>query len=173
MSDLLNRVLPIKLVIFDVDGVLTDGRIVMDDCGMETKFFHVRDGHGLKLLMRAGLEAGFLTGRQSRVVELRAADLGVTLLWQGIKNKIDIYQNILTEHRLVDAQVAYVGDDLVDLPVMRRVGLALAPADAVDEVKEVAHYVAKLPGGHGAVREMIEFILKSQGRWESVVARYF
>ncbi|MDY6851645.1 MAG: HAD-IIIA family hydrolase [Thermodesulfobacteriota bacterium] len=167
------RIAPIKLVIFDVDGVLTDGRIVINDKGVESKFFNVRDGHGLKLMQRAGLQAAFLTGRQSRVVDLRAAELGVKLVYQGVKNKIEVYEQILAEQSLTDTQIAFAGDDLVDLPVMRRVGLALAPIDAIDEVKAVAHYICGLEGGRGAAREMVEFILKSQGRWDKVTARYY
>jgi len=168
-----DRLAPIKLVIFDVDGVLTDGRIIIDDQGVESKFFNVRDGHGIKLLQRAGLRAAFLTGRQSRVVDRRAEELGVRLIYQGAKNKIEIYEKILTEQKMADPEIAYAGDDLVDLPVMRRVGLALAPADAVVEVKAAAHYVCRSAGGHGAAREMVELILKGQKRWEAVTARYY
>jgi len=167
-----DRLAPIKLVIFDVDGVLTDGRIIIDDQGVESKFFNVRDGHGIKLLQRAGLQAAFLTGRQSRVVDRRAEELGVRLVYQGAKNKIEIYEQILAEQKTADSEVAYAGDDLVDLPVMRRVGLALTPADAIDEVKAAAHYVCRLAGGHGAAREMVELILKGRGLWASVTARY-
>ena len=167
------RLAPIKLVIFDVDGVLTDGRIIIDDEGNETKFFHVRDGHGLKLLQRAGLKAALLTGRQSRVVLLRAAELGIELIYQGAKNKLEPYEKILKDLSLTEAEVAFAGDDLVDLPVMRRVGLAMAPADAIDEVKAAAHYVCRQAGGRGAVREMVELILKGQDRWNKLVARYY
>ena len=163
----------IKLAIFDVDGVLTDGRVIMDDNGMEYKFFHARDGHGLRLMMRAGIEIAFLTGRQSRVVERRAEDLGVTMIYQGVKNKIEVYERILAEQNLAGEETSFAGDDLVDLPVMRRVGLALAPADAVDEVKSCAHFIAVRNGGHGAAREMAEHILKGMGRWDEVVARYY
>ncbi|MFH1092309.1 MAG: HAD-IIIA family hydrolase [Pseudomonadota bacterium] len=167
-----DRLAPIKLIIFDVDGVLTDGRIVIDDNGLESKFFNVRDGHGLKLLLRAGLEVAFMTGRQSRVVEHRANELGVKMVYQGVKKKLEIYEAILARTSLTDSETAFAGDDLVDLPVMRRVGLALAPADAIDEVKAVAHFVSRLSGGRGAAREMVEFILKGQGKWEEVTARY-
>ncbi|MEW6262657.1 MAG: HAD-IIIA family hydrolase [Thermodesulfobacteriota bacterium] len=166
------RLKPLKLVIFDVDGVLTDGRIVLDDAGLESKFFHVRDGHGLKLLMRAGLEVCFLTGRSSRVVEHRARDLGVRLVFQGSKNKLEPYGRLLDQLSLTESETAFAGDDLVDLPVMRRAGLALAPADAVEEVKAAAHFVSRYPGGQGAAREMVEFILKGLGRWEEIMARY-
>ncbi len=166
------RLIPIKLVIFDVDGVLTDGRIVMDDNGLESKFFSVRDGHGLKLLMWAGIEVGILTGRKSRVVDTRAADLGIRLVHQGIKNKIEIFTRILDERSLSEEQTAYAGDDLVDLPVMRQVGLAMAPADAIPEVKAISHFVCSSKGGHGAAREMAELILKGQGRWQEILSLY-
>lgn len=164
---------PIRLVIFDVDGVLTDGRIVIDEEGRESKFFDVRDGHGLKLLQRAGLQVAFLTGRESRVVEVRAAELGVGLVRQGARDKVAVYEELLARTGLTDREVAFAGDDLVDLPVMRRVGLALAPADAAGEVRAAAHWVARSAGGRGAAREMVELILKAQGRWAEVVARYF
>jgi 3-deoxy-D-manno-octulosonate 8-phosphate phosphatase (KDO 8-P phosphatase) len=163
----------VKLVIFDVDGVLTDGRIVLNDHGVESKFFDVRDGSGIKWLVRVGLDVAFLTGRQSHVVELRAAELGVTRIHQGAKVKIDVYERLLNEAGLQDEAVAYAGDDLIDLPVMRRVGLALAPADARPEVKAAAHYVCQEGGGRGAVREIVELILKGQGFWEQVTAPYF
>jgi 3-deoxy-D-manno-octulosonate 8-phosphate phosphatase (KDO 8-P phosphatase) len=170
---LAERIRAVKLVIFDVDGVLTDGRIVLNDDGVESKFFDVRDGSGIKWLVRVGLDVAFLTGRQSHVVEVRAAELGVTRIHQGAKVKIDIYERLLNEAGLQDEAVAYAGDDLIDLPVMRRVGLALAPADARPEVKAAAHYVCREGGGRGAVREIVELILKGQGFWEQVTAPYF
>jgi len=170
---LAERIRAVKLVIFDVDGVLTDGRIVLDDDGVESKFFDVRDGSGIKWLVRVGLDVAFLTGRQSHVVEVRAAELGVTRIHQGAKVKIDVYERLLNEAGLQDEAVAYAGDDLIDLPVMRRVGLALAPADARPEVKAAAHYVCREGGGRGAVREIVELILKGQGFWEQVTAPYF
>jgi 3-deoxy-D-manno-octulosonate 8-phosphate phosphatase (KDO 8-P phosphatase) len=166
------RIAPIKLVIFDVDGVLTDGRIVIDDNGIESKFFHVRDGHGIKLLIRAGIKVAFLTGRQSRVVQRRAEELNVSMVYQGAKNKIEFYEKILDELSLTNQEAAFCGDDLVDLPVMRITGLALAPADACPEVKAVAHYICRERGGRGAAREMAELILKGTGLWENVVSRY-
>ncbi len=162
----------IKLLLLDVDGVMTDGRIVLDDNGVESKFFNVRDGHGLKMLQRAGLRVGILTGRKSRVVDLRAAELGVEIVFQGAKNKLEVYERMLAEQSLTDEEVAFAGDDVIDLPVLRRVGLALAPADAVDEVREVVHYVCRAAGGHGAVREIVELLLRGQGLWEQAMARY-
>lgn len=167
-----SRIRPIKLLLLDVDGVMTDGRIVIDDHGVEAKFFHVRDGHGLKMLQRAGLQVGFLTGRRSKVVEYRAAELGVSLVRQGSKDKLKDYEEMRAELALGDSEIAFAGDDVVDLPVMRRVGLALAPADSVEEVQSVAHYICRHRGGHGAVREIVELILKGQGRWQAAMSRY-
>ncbi|MBW2092073.1 MAG: HAD-IIIA family hydrolase [Deltaproteobacteria bacterium] len=169
----LARIKSIKLVIFDVDGVLTDGRIVIDDNGIESKFFDVRDGAGLKWLKRAGIELAFLTGRESRVVEHRAKELGVSIIRQGAKQKLTVYKEIIEELGLTDREVAFVGDDLVDLPVLRRVGLAMAPADARPEVKNEAHYICQQTGGRGAAREIAEIILKGQGLWEQITDRYF
>ncbi len=168
-----DRIKPVKLVIFDVDGVLTDGRIVLDDNGLESKFFNVRDGSGLKWLKRAGIEIAFLTGRESRAVKHRAEELGVNIVRQGAKVKLPVYEEILNELNLTDRETAFAGDDLIDLPVLRRVGLAMAPADASPEVKEAAHYVCGCGGGQGAVREMAEMILKGQGHWEKITAGYF
>lgn len=158
----------IALVIFDVDGVLTDGRLIMDDHGVESKFFSVRDGYGLRLMMRAGIELAILTARRSGVVEKRAQDLGIENVWQGIDNKLEAYETMREQLSLSDDQVAYAGDDLIDLPVMRRVGLAMAPIDAAEEVKAVCHFVSSRPGGHGAARDMVEYILKGAGLWEKV-----
>ena len=162
----------IRLLLLDVDGVLTDGRIVYDDHGVETKFFDVKDGHGLKLLQRAGVRIGIITGRQSRLVELRAAELGIDILYQGVKDKLEPYRAILAELDLQDAEVAYVGDDVVDLPILRRVGFAATVADAVEDVKPYVHYVCRRPGGRGAVREVCDLLLKESGAWGEVTARY-
>ncbi|MEE9515728.1 MAG: HAD-IIIA family hydrolase [Candidatus Adiutricales bacterium] len=164
---------PIKMVLFDVDGVLTDGRIVIDDNGMESKFFDVRDGTGIKWLVRANYKVAFLTGRSSRVVEHRARELGVDKIYQGLKVKIEAYEELLAEFGLSDREAAYIGDDLIDLPILRRVGLAMAPADARPEVKSAVHYVCRHPSGRGAAREISELIIRNQGRWEEITAVYF
>jgi len=168
-----SKVKLIKLVIFDIDGVLTDGRINIDNNGVETKSFDVRDGSGIKWLLRAGLDVAFITGRTSRVVEHRAAELGVTRIFQGAKIKTEAYDTLMADTGFTDAQIAYAGDDLIDLPVMRRVGLAMAPADARPEVLEISHYISDSPGGRGAAREMIEMILKVQNLWGEVTSAYF
>lgn len=163
----------IRLLLLDVDGVLSDGRIIYDDHGIETKAFDVKDGHGIKLLQRAGLRVGIITGRQSRLVEIRAAELGIEILHQGVKDKLEPYRKILGESGLSDAEVAYVGDDVVDLPILRRVGFAAAVADAVEDIKSHVHYVCRRPGGRGAVREVCDLLLKESGAWAEVTARYF
>lgn len=163
----------IRLLLLDVDGVMTDGRIIYDDRGGETKAFDVKDGHGIKLLQRAGIRVGIITGRQSAVVDRRAQELGIDLVYQGAKDKLAPFREILHKTGLKAEEVAYVGDDLPDLPVLRRVGFAATVADAMNEVKPHVHYVASRAGGRGAVREICDLLLKESGRWENVAARYF
>jgi len=163
----------IKLLLLDVDGVLTDGRIIYDSQGNELKAFDVKDGHGLKLLQRAGIEVGIITGRSSQVVVKRAAELGIDILYQGALSKLEPYQEILSQHGLTDEQVAYVGDDVVDLPILRRVGFSATVADAVPDVLQLVDYVASKPGGRGAVREICDLLIKASGRWEELTQRYF
>lgn len=162
----------IRLLITDVDGVLTDGRIIYDSAGAESKAFHVRDGSGLKYWLRAGHQAAFLTGRQSAVVDRRAEELGIALVEQGARDKVPALERILAAAGCGDDEAAYLGDDLPDLPVFGRVGFRVAVADAVAELREAADYVTKLAGGRGAVRETIEMILRAQGRWAKIMERY-
>ncbi len=162
----------VKLLMLDVDGVLTDGKIIYNDRGEEIKAFNVRDGHGLKLLMRAGIEIALITGRKSKVVLHRARDLGIKKVYQGVINKIEIYEKILKEKKLKDIHVGFVGDDLVDIPVLKRVGFSAAVGDAIPEVKKVVDYVASKRGGEGAVREICELLLKVQNKWEGITERY-
>jgi 3-deoxy-D-manno-octulosonate 8-phosphate phosphatase (KDO 8-P phosphatase) len=169
---LVQRIEKITVLIMDVDGVMTDGKIIIDDLGNETKHFNARDGHGMKLLMRSGVEVYLLTGRESKVVEHRAAELGVQEIYQGSKDKGEKLDFILNEKGLSGDMVAYMGDDIVDIPVFRKVGFSVAVADACEEVKQIADYVTEKKGGNGAVREVCEMILKVQGQWESVVSRY-
>ncbi|MBU2053719.1 MAG: HAD hydrolase family protein, partial [Proteobacteria bacterium] len=152
--------------------VLTDGRIIIDDAGAESKNFDVRDGHGLKILMRYGIEVALLTGRRSQVVEHRAAELGIAEVHQGIWNKAEVFAEILQRRNLAPEETAYAGDDVVDIPVLRQVGFAVAVADATPEVRHVADYVTGCRGGRGAVRELCEVILRAQGFWADVAARY-
>ncbi len=162
----------IKLLILDVDGVMTDGRIIMDDKGREMKNFDVRDGHGIKLLQRYGINVAILTGRKSKVVEYRAKDLEITEIHQKAFNKEIVLEKILQKNKLSAKDVAYVGDDIVDIPVLRRVGFSAAVADAMEIVKKSADYVTKNRGGRGAVREICEMILQAQDNWPKVAQRY-
>jgi 3-deoxy-D-manno-octulosonate 8-phosphate phosphatase (KDO 8-P phosphatase) len=171
-ATLRRKIKPISHLILDVDGVLTDGRIILDDRGRELKFFDVRDGHGMKLLMRAGLEIIILTGRSSKVVEHRAKELGIRDVHQGAKNKIDVYTEILQSKNLTVDRIACMGDDLTDIPILIRSGFSVSPADASDHVKKVVDFVTEHRGGRGAVRELCELILRVQGKWNEVTARY-
>ncbi len=163
----------IRLLLLDVDGVLTDGRIIYDANGVESKCFDVKDGHGIKMLQRAGIRVGIITGRQSPVVLLRARELGIDLVIQGAKQKLPPYETILREQGLADHQVAYVGDDLIDLPILRRVGFAATVADGVEEMREHVDYVTRCSGGRGAVREICDMLLRETGLWQTSVARYY
>lgn len=163
----------IELLLLDVDGVMTDGRIIWDANGTEIKFFNVKDGHGIKLVQRAGIQVGIITGRVSPVVNLRAKELGIEILYQGSLRKQESYEEIKQRTGLSDHQIAYMGDDVIDVPVMRRVGFSAAPADAQPEVLKVADYIAHARGGWGAVRELCDLLLKGRGMWqELVVDRY-
>lgn len=170
--ELTERIKGIRLLIFDVDGVLTDGRIVYTDGGVEIKAFDVRDGHGIKLVMRCGMDVALITARQSGVVDHRAKDLGIDIVYQGMKDKLKAFDEILDKKSLRPEAAAYVGDDIIDLPVLKRAGFSCAVSDAVDEVKEAVDYVASKPGGRGAVREICELILKAQSRWDGIVEEY-
>ncbi len=163
----------VRLFLVDVDGVLTDGGILYDGNGVEAKRFHVRDGHGIKMMRRAGVEVGILTGRTSEAVRIRAEELGVTRVRQGVKDKLAAWREILAETGLRPEETAFVGDDIVDVPLLRHVGFAAAVADAEEYVRSEADYVSSRKGGDGAVREIIEFVLKSAGVWEKVCAKYF
>lgn len=167
------RLQKIRLLLLDVDGVMTDGRIIYDDHGVETKAFDVKDGHGLKLVQRAGIRVGIITGRQSAVVDRRADELGIDLVYQGAKDKLVPFLEILAKTGLAPEQVAYVGDDYPDLPVLRRAGFAITVADGIEELKPYVHYVTKQPGGRGAVREVCDLLLKESDRWEEIAGRYF
>lgn len=167
------RLKNIRLLLLDVDGVMTDGRIVYDAHGIETKFFNVKDGHGIKMLQRGGVDVGIISGRESQVVTNRAAELGITILYQKALDKLTPYREILAATGLSDEQVAFMGDDIIDIPVMRRVGFSAAPADAIDYVRDHAHFVSQNRGGWGAVRELCDLILKGIGAWDTVTARYF
>ncbi|MBE9529147.1 MAG: HAD hydrolase family protein [Proteobacteria bacterium] len=151
---------------------MTDGSIIYSSGGGETKAFNVKDGHGIKLFKKAGLDVAIITARTSEVVERRAADLGVKLLYQGATDKLVVFKEILEIKSLDPSETAYIGDDVIDLPVLKRVGLSATVADAVEEVLSSVDYVATLSGGRGAVREVVELILKSQGLWDGLMKRY-
>jgi 3-deoxy-D-manno-octulosonate 8-phosphate phosphatase (KDO 8-P phosphatase) len=172
MKDLLEKAAQIRLVIFDVDGVLTDGRLYYDDRGDELKAFHSRDGHGMKMLQRTGVKMAVITGRSSNVVVHRMENLGVGLVYQGSTEKLPVFEELIAQLELPPAQVAYVGDDVVDLPVMRRVGLAIAVQDAHPLVARHAHWQTPSPGGRGAAREVCELIMEAQGTLERELGRY-
>jgi 3-deoxy-D-manno-octulosonate 8-phosphate phosphatase (KDO 8-P phosphatase) len=170
--DIDTRAAGIRLVLFDVDGVLTDGRVLVHADGTESKSFAIRDGIALVWAQRYGIRVGFLSARLSATTPQRAAQLGVTLVYHGVTSKLATYERILSDLGLADAQVAYMGDDVVDIAVLGRVGLSAAPADAVAEVRSRVHYVTGAPGGGGAARELIERILRVQGHWEAVIQAY-
>jgi 3-deoxy-D-manno-octulosonate 8-phosphate phosphatase (KDO 8-P phosphatase) len=162
----------IKILIMDVDGVMTDGRIIINDDGRETKNFDVRDGHGIKLVQRYGIEVALLTGRQSEVVKHRANELGITEVHQKIFNKKEVFAEILQKNNLNANQAAFIGDDIIDIPVLKEAGFSATVADAIDIVKKTVDYVTKNKGGRGAVREVCEMLLQAQGRWPEIAAKY-
>lgn len=162
----------IKMLILDVDGVMTDGKIIMDSDGREMKNFNVRDGHGLVMIQRYGIQVAILTGRTSAVVDHRARDLKITQVYQGALNKKEIFAQILEKNHLAPEEIAYLGDDIVDIPVLKLAGFSAAVADALDVVKKCVDYVTANGGGQGAVREICEMLLAAQGYWTEVAARY-
>lgn len=158
----------IELLVLDVDGVLTDGRIIINDLGQETKYFNVKDGYGLRRLMDAGIDVAIITGRESEAVKHRAADLGIEMVFQGIKDKESVCRKVIRDKGLDKEQVCCMGDDLPDIPMLKCAGLPVAVADAAVEIREFASYVTKSPGGFGAVREMCEIILKAKNAWPKI-----
>jgi 3-deoxy-D-manno-octulosonate 8-phosphate phosphatase (KDO 8-P phosphatase) len=167
-----SRAIRLRLLLFDVDGVLTDGRLLLDSDGRESKRYHIRDGTGLVWARQAGLLTGLVSARASASTTERARQLAIPIVRQGAENKLKAYDEIIAEQGLRDDEVAFMGDDILDLPVLRRVGLAAAPADAVPEVRSRVQWVSQYGGGQGAVRELIEVVLRAQGRWDDLVARY-
>ena len=171
-QDAVDRARKIRLIIFDVDGVLTDGQLHMGPTGECFKSFNCQDGLGISLLRKCGIKTAIITGRESAMVTCRAAELHVDELYQGQKNKTAAFQTICQKYQLAETEVAYIGDDLIDLPIMLRSGLAAAVDNAVEEVKAAAHVVSSRDGGQGAVREILEFIIKSQGLWDKMLQEY-
>lgn len=169
---LLDRAKDVRMLILDVDGVLTDGSIILDNNGNELKAFHVRDGHGIKMLQKAGIEIAIITGRRSGVVDRRATELGIRHVYQGALNKAVAYEDLRVTTGIPAGSIACIGDDIVDIPLLRRVALPVAVADATDEAKEAAVFVTKACGGRGAVREVCELILKATGKWDEQLDAY-
>ena len=172
LSSIERRASRIKLLLMDCDGVLTDGRLWLTEEGDDQKSFNTKDGLGLSLLHRAGLQSGIISGRTSRAVTRRAQELGIEFVRQGDPDKIKAFEQVLQQAAVDENEVAFIGDDLNDIPLMQRSELAVAVADAVEETRSVAHYVTQAAGGRGAVREVIELILKAQGHWSDLVEGY-
>lgn len=172
MQDVLQRAAQVRLVIFDVDGVLTDGRLYFDPEGREFKAFHSRDGHGMKMLQQTGVELAIISGRECNSVTQRMAGLGITHVYQGKRDKLPSFRAMLEQLALAPQQVCYVGDDVVDLPVMSRVGFAVAVRDAHPLVKRHAHWITARPGGRGAARDLCELIIEAQGGLDAMWEHY-
>jgi 3-deoxy-D-manno-octulosonate 8-phosphate phosphatase (KDO 8-P phosphatase) len=162
----------IRLLLFDVDGVLTDGVIVMHADGSESKGFHIKDGAAIVWAQRAGVPVGLLSARASGATTHRAAQLAIRIVQQGATSKLSAFEQIVKSSGFAEDTVSYIGDDLLDLPVLDRVGLAAAPADAAQEVRRAVHWVSTARGGRGAARELIELVLRAQGRWDGIVAEH-
>ncbi len=171
-NDLNDRINKIRAILLDVDGVMTNGRIVLDFKGREVKFFNVQDGMGIYIARKAGLIVGIITGRDSDVVRHRARELNIDFLSQGAKNKLKPLEEFKKKFNIEDEEICFVGDDLLDLPIMVRCGLPVSVRNGRDEIKENSKYVTGAEGGFGAVREAIELILKSQGKWEGLIRKY-
>jgi 3-deoxy-D-manno-octulosonate 8-phosphate phosphatase (KDO 8-P phosphatase) len=172
-KELKQKIKKIKLVILDVDGVLTDGKIIYSGLKNDTKEFDVKDGFGVTLLHRAGIAAVILSARASKSIKRRALDMHLSAVYQNAYEKLKVYNKILKRFKLQNEQVCFMGDDLVDLPVLRRVGLSICTSCSIDEIKKEADYVTKNKGGSGAVREIADLILKTQGKWQKVTERYY
>ncbi len=170
--EILKRARKIELLLLDVDGVLTDGRLTMSNEGAELKSFHARDGLGIRMAQRGGIMIGLISGRESRVVADRAEELYITEVHQRIYDKLEKFREILQRLKLQPEQVCFMGDDLVDIPVLRAVGLAAAPADAIEQVLSTAHYITGRNGGAGCVRELVDILLQATGKWDKVTSRF-
>lgn len=172
MDDVMQKAAAVRLVIFDVDGVLTDGSLFIGDDGQEYKAFHSRDGHGMKMLLSTGVEIAIITGRTSQVVRHRMESLGIQHVYQGCTEKLPFFEELMAKLGLSPHEVAYVGDDVVDVPVMRRVGLAVAVQDAHPLARQNAHWITPHNGGRGAARDMCELIMEAQGTLAGQMAKY-
>ena len=172
-QDIIELAKKVRLLILDIDGVMTDGRIIYSIYGDELKFFDVQDGFGITLLNRVGIKSAIITAKKSRIVKARARDMKVAYVYQGYMDKAAAFKKILKRSRLAPEDICFIGDDLIDLPVLKRVGFAVAVVNAMDEVKAHAHYITSKMGGRGAVREICDLILKSQGKWDLATSKYF
>lgn len=172
MDSIFRKAKKIRLLLLDVDGILTDGRILYNEKGQEIKCFHIQDGQGIRWLLREGVEVGFLSGRSSRAVEMRARELRVSFVFQGIKDKIKIFEKLLQKTKLNPKQVSFMGDDFMDLPLLKKVGLSISVSNGHPLVQKKVDYVTRTAGGFGAVREVSELILRAQGKWDSILRDY-
>lgn len=171
-SQIVEKARRIKMLITDIDGVMTDGRIVYSIYGDELKFFDVTDGFGISLLNRAGIKTVIITAKKSRIVKMRARDLKVLKAYAGFIDKLIPFNDVLKRYNIPPEEICFIGDDLIDVPILRRVGLAVSVPNAVAEVKAIAHHITLKPGGRGAVRELCDLILKSQDKWDEVTSKY-
>jgi 3-deoxy-D-manno-octulosonate 8-phosphate phosphatase (KDO 8-P phosphatase) len=171
--EIIEKAKRVKVLVVDIDGVMTDGRIIYSTYGEELKFFDVQDGFGITLLHRAGIKTVIITAKKSKIVKHRARDLKVTKAYQGFIDKATPFNDILKRFNVTPEEVCFMGDDLIDIPVLKHAGLAVAVPNAVEEVRSSAHYITAKIGGRGAVREICDLILKSQGKWDLVTAKYF
>ena len=169
----IERAKRVKLLIVDIDGVMTDGRIIYSIYGDELKFFDVQDGFGIALLNRSGIKCAIITAKKSRIVKMRARDLKMAGAYQGYQDKVEPFNKLLRRFRLSPEEVCFMGDDLIDIPVLKRVGFSVAVSNAAEEVKAGVQYITSRTGGRGAVREVCDLILKSQGKWDTATSRYF
>ena len=172
-DELKERILKVKLLILDVDGVLTDGRIIYGDHGDELKFFDVQDGFGLVMLRKSGISTVVISAKKSRVNQRRTKELHISKVYQNVRDKLKTFEKVAKKYKIKHEEVCYIGDDLMDAPVLTRVGFAVAVPNAVEDVREIVHYVTAKPGGRGAVREVVDLILKTQHKWTGVTERYF
>lgn len=162
----------LKMLVLDLDGVFTDGTIIINGDGSESKRYSVLDGHGIKLWQRVGFKTAIISGRAAKATSIRAEQLGIEYVFQGCKEKLPVYQQLLEDARVKPEETIFIGDEVIDLPIVRRAGLGVAVANAVDELKEHADYITQKPGGQGAIREVIELILKTTGKWDGLMERY-
>jgi len=172
-AEIIEKAKRVKVLIVDIDGVMTDGRIVYSGYGEELKFFDVQDGFGMSLLQKAGIKTVIITAKKSKIVRHRARDLNVTKAYQGFLDKAAPFRDALKRFRVTAEEVCFMGDDLLDIPVLKRAGLAVAVPNAVEEVRAAAHFITGAKGGRGAVREICDIILKSQDKWDLVTSKYF